>query len=260
MKNVGDVVERIDTPSTARTVSFDDKDGFAPVDTATLFASFSFSNISLQDEKKMTTTTQVKHSPVNSDEYFPNGLEAMLDDPDLFDFASLILPEDYPFQFTLDELERQKVADRTRQIPPQCLPLMSPIVLKKTKTRRRCSEPSTATGPSSWLKNQVRESTGNNQAKAMTTTTTSGNPNGTDHSDLGGMKNPRPRRATCGKANPMTKHKHWTVDEDETLRAALADLGKEKVDWNKIARTHFQGIRSSAQCKSRWKNVSALEG
>ena len=53
-----------------------------------------------------------------------------------------------------------------------------------------------------------------------------------------------------------TRHKHWTKEEDETLRNAMAQEGKGKIYWNQISRYYFRTTRSAAQCKNRWKNVS----
>jgi hypothetical protein len=194
------------------------------------------------------TTMDVDPSPVYSAEPFPTDFDAVFDDLDLFEFDSLMLQHDDPFLFILDEMESQRVAHRTRQVPIQCLPVMSPLVLKKTDKRRRLSEPCHSLGPSSWLENQVNIYRGKSQEKTPANTSVCPNESR--------LQNCLPRRASCGKANPMTRHKHWTIEEDEILRVALADLGNETVNWNKIARTHFQGVRSSAQCKSRWKNVS----
>lgn len=57
-------------------------------------------------------------------------------------------------------------------------------------------------------------------------------------------------------ASKLTRHKHWSEEEDEQLRQAVqleADLG-QKNDWKKIAKTYFGNTRSGTQCKVRWKN------
>lgn len=59
-------------------------------------------------------------------------------------------------------------------------------------------------------------------------------------------------------ASKITKHKHWSEEEDETLRQAM-DLEQhaETTNWTRIARYYFSNTRSASQCKNRWKNVSS---
>jgi hypothetical protein len=54
----------------------------------------------------------------------------------------------------------------------------------------------------------------------------------------------------------LTKHKHWTEEEDEQLKRAIEKetMKGGKNDWKKIARRHFGNTRSGTQCKVRWKN------
>eukprot|EP00536_Pseudo-nitzschia_multiseries_P000743 jgi/Psemu1/179414/e_gw1.9.178.1 len=52
----------------------------------------------------------------------------------------------------------------------------------------------------------------------------------------------------------MTRHKHWTGEEDEILRDAITKEGKVRIQWEKISKKYFRKIRSAAQCKVRWNN------
>ena len=58
------------------------------------------------------------------------------------------------------------------------------------------------------------------------------------------------------RASPATKHKHWSKEEDETLKFATESEPLKSLDWIHIARTYFNNRRSATQCKNRWKNVS----
>jgi hypothetical protein len=63
------------------------------------------------------------------------------------------------------------------------------------------------------------------------------------------------------KACLMTRHKHWTEEEDEILRCAMAAMAREvdgTSNWSKISGKYFHSTRSETQCKNRWKNVSLL--
>jgi hypothetical protein len=53
-----------------------------------------------------------------------------------------------------------------------------------------------------------------------------------------------------------TRHKHWTKEEDDTLRNAVALEGRGRTVWKEISRKYFNKIRSGTQCKNRFKNVS----
>ena len=69
------------------------------------------------------------------------------------------------------------------------------------------------------------------------------------------------RRKADSKAKASvssTRHKHWTEEEDETLRSAMVQEGSGKIYWNEISRNHFHTTRSASQCKNRWKNVSLV--
>jgi hypothetical protein len=54
----------------------------------------------------------------------------------------------------------------------------------------------------------------------------------------------------------LTKHKHWTEEEDEQLRVAVhrETAHGERHDWKRIAKTYFGNARAGTQCKVRWKN------
>jgi hypothetical protein len=255
LSSLDNVVRGSETPSKVRTVSFDGK--VAPFIAATPVAT-TRPGISYQAAATTSTTLKVEPCLSYDDDEFQNELEGMLGDPDLLHFGSLMMMDESLLPFTLDELEGQRVAHRTRQVPPQHLPVMSPFHLKHAEKGGRQSG-SPAVGPSTWLQDQVWAIAGADETTGGTDRATAAGasfpPNETDHRGKG-LKNRRPRRPSKGKANPMTKHKHWTSEEDETLRTALADHAQERVNWSSIARTHFQGKRSSAQCKSRWKNVS----
>lgn len=60
------------------------------------------------------------------------------------------------------------------------------------------------------------------------------------------------------RASPATKHKHWSKEEDETLKFATESEPSKSLDWIQIARNYFNNTRSATQCKNRWKNVSDL--
>mmetsp|Transcript_36859 Transcript_36859/g.42444 ORF Transcript_36859/g.42444 Transcript_36859/m.42444 type:complete len:477 (-) Transcript_36859:355-1785(-) len=51
-----------------------------------------------------------------------------------------------------------------------------------------------------------------------------------------------------------TRHKHWTKEEDDTLRNAITQEGKNKIHWKEISGKYFNTTRSGAQCKNRWKS------
>jgi Myb-like DNA-binding domain len=51
------------------------------------------------------------------------------------------------------------------------------------------------------------------------------------------------------------KYARWTEEEDDTLREAIDKYGPPPYDWNRISRRYFKGLRSSLQCKNRWKKV-----
>jgi hypothetical protein len=55
-------------------------------------------------------------------------------------------------------------------------------------------------------------------------------------------------------ASDLTRHKHWTEEEDLQLRLAVEKEGGGKKDWKRIARSYFANTRSGTQCKVRWKN------
>jgi hypothetical protein len=57
-------------------------------------------------------------------------------------------------------------------------------------------------------------------------------------------------------ASELTKHKHWTEEEDEQLRVAVQreTAHGERHDWKRIAKTYFGNTRAGTQCKVRWKN------
>lgn len=62
------------------------------------------------------------------------------------------------------------------------------------------------------------------------------------------------------KACSMTRHKHWTEEEDEILRRAMAAMARKfggTSNWSKISGKYFQSTRSETQCKNRWNNVSS---
>ncbi|KAG7363352.1 Myb-like DNA-binding protein [Nitzschia inconspicua] len=58
------------------------------------------------------------------------------------------------------------------------------------------------------------------------------------------------------QASQLTRHKHWTDEEDEQLRVAVKQesVYGEKNDWKHIAKKYFGNSRSGTQCKVRWKN------
>ena len=59
---------------------------------------------------------------------------------------------------------------------------------------------------------------------------------------------------SVGETHPLsTWHKHWTDEEDEILRYAVAEEKNHK--WKSIAKKYFNNTRSAEQCKSRWNNV-----
>jgi hypothetical protein len=53
-------------------------------------------------------------------------------------------------------------------------------------------------------------------------------------------------------ASELTKHKHWTEEEDNFLKFAVDR--EQKRDWRVIAEKYFDNARSAQQCKVRWKN------
>ena len=55
-----------------------------------------------------------------------------------------------------------------------------------------------------------------------------------------------------------TRHKHWSEEEDEMLRHAMAS--EKTPNWSDISLTYFHSTRSVSQCKNRWKNVSLYAG
>ena len=55
-----------------------------------------------------------------------------------------------------------------------------------------------------------------------------------------------------------TRHKHWSKEEDNTLRSAITQEGTDTICWEDIARKYFNTIRSGTQCKMRWKNVNEI--
>lgn len=68
--------------------------------------------------------------------------------------------------------------------------------------------------------------------------------------------NARRTNKTVTHASVETKHKHWSEEEDETLKLAVETEQIRPIDWIKIARNYFNNMRSATQCKNRWKNVS----
>ena len=72
------------------------------------------------------------------------------------------------------------------------------------------------------------------------------------------MDRPKPRNTikVDVRASPATKHKHWSKEEDETLRFATESEPTGPLDWIQIAQDYFNNTRSATQCKNRWKNVS----
>ena len=63
---------------------------------------------------------------------------------------------------------------------------------------------------------------------------------------------------SSNRANKDTKHKHWSEEEDETLKLAVEIEQFGPTSWIKIARNYFSNTRSATQCKNRWKNVSKV--
>jgi hypothetical protein len=55
-----------------------------------------------------------------------------------------------------------------------------------------------------------------------------------------------------------TRHKHWTKEEDDTLRNAVALEDRGRTVWKEISGKYFNKIRSGTQCKNRFNNVSQL--
>lgn len=60
------------------------------------------------------------------------------------------------------------------------------------------------------------------------------------------------------RASLVTKHKHWTPEEDKILKLATETELLQPIDWVQIARDYFNNSRSATQCKNRWKNVSCI--
>ena len=57
--------------------------------------------------------------------------------------------------------------------------------------------------------------------------------------------------------NNSTRHKHWSNEEDKTLKLAVKkEQNDHKMDWRIISEKYFGNKRSAIQCKNRWKNVS----
>jgi hypothetical protein len=63
-------------------------------------------------------------------------------------------------------------------------------------------------------------------------------------------------KADSKSSASSTRHKHWTKEEDDTLRNAVALEGRGRTAWKEISRKYFSKIRSGTQCKNRFKNVS----
>jgi hypothetical protein len=62
-----------------------------------------------------------------------------------------------------------------------------------------------------------------------------------------------PNKSVGGNQPSSTWHKHWTDEEDEILRYAIAEKKIQK--WKLIAKKYFKNTRSAEQCKHRWNNV-----
>lgn len=58
------------------------------------------------------------------------------------------------------------------------------------------------------------------------------------------------------QANKLTRHKHWSEEEDEQLKVAVKreEFVGEKHDWKRIAKLYFGNTRTGSQCKVRWNN------
>jgi hypothetical protein len=62
-----------------------------------------------------------------------------------------------------------------------------------------------------------------------------------------------PNKSVGGNQPSSTWHKHWTDEENEILRYAIAEKKTQK--WKLIAKKYFKNTRSAEQCKHRWNNV-----
>lgn len=60
--------------------------------------------------------------------------------------------------------------------------------------------------------------------------------------------------ATPKTATPSSNRKfqHWSEEEDNMLKDAIAVEGKAPYNWKRIAKNNFSNTRSGLQCKSRW--------
>jgi hypothetical protein len=54
---------------------------------------------------------------------------------------------------------------------------------------------------------------------------------------------------------PGRKYSRWTDEEDDVLRKAVDKQGDPPIDWMRISRKYFRGMRTAQQCKNRWKKV-----
>ena len=67
-----------------------------------------------------------------------------------------------------------------------------------------------------------------------------------------------PNKVDSKLSASSTRHKHWTKEEDDTLRNAVALEGGGRTIWKEISRKYFRKNRSGTQCKNRFNNVSQL--
>jgi hypothetical protein len=114
------------------------------------------------------------------------------------------------------------------------------------RSENKCDIPIVSPEPSQWLLQQLNldDLSFQQSLSDMSTDVTPKNRNGRGIS-TGGIR-----------ASLETKHKHWSGEEDKTLKLAVETEQLEPIDWIKIARNYFNNARSATQCKNRWKNVS----
>ena len=166
------------------------------------------------------------------------------------------------FQNNIDDVEIEDFMDRHAQLLPQVTfdeeeESSDVNLIEKQEALSHCSKPGSGdpivssrlyNDPSQWLLEQLA-------FERLSVEYHIG-----DTSIGSAPKTKKDVRANIGgiRASKETKHKHWSEEEDEMLRLAIANEKANSIDWIRLARKYFNNTRSATQCKNRWKNVSTF--